>query len=244
MNTTHIVRIPGKFNLPAGWPKVEVADTLTGLIAHHSAKDLAHLGDTGLINNWPSRTGVGNLIEASPTPPNWRDWGANVSASFNQSQANWMRSADLLKPYTGPVTIATVFRYSIPSPVVSDRQRVVNTRGEAPEFCSISAFGSTGRVTIETQGTGSIFADMPISTPCAVVAVFNGAQSSITINGVTTTGALDAAPGAVGGIQLGSNSSGGQTLNGRLYENRIYARAFTTAEIQALTAELRAEHSI
>lgn len=244
MSTTHIVRIPGKFNLPSGWPRVNVADTLTGLLAHYVASDLKGLAHLAPVTRWASRTGIANLTKASPTAPHYRVTGDVKAVSFNQSQANWIHSNPILKPHAGASTFAAVFHYSQPGTVISNRQCIINTRGESPNYFLLSAHGNSGRVSLGTAAGDTIFADMPLSVAAVVVAVCDGANSSLSVNGVTVGGTVGMPTGELGAILLGSNSAGGQTHNGQIREVRAYTRALSTTEVQALTAELRAEHGI
>lgn len=244
MSTTHIVRIPGAFTLPSGWPRVNVADTLTGLLAHYVASDLKGLAHLAPVTHWASRTGAANLTKASPTAPHYRLTGDVSSVSFNQSQSNWLHSEPLAAPHPGPTTLAAVFHYSQPAPVISNRQCIVNTRGKTANYFLLSAHGNSGRVSLGTASGDTIFADMPVSLAGVVVAVCDGANSSLTVNGLTVGGTVDMSTGELGAVLLGSNSGGSQNHNGQTREVRAYNRALTATEVQALTAELRTTHGI
>lgn len=242
MNTTNIVRIPGVFTLPSGWPKVEVSDLTTGLFAHYVAADLSGVGNNGEVAEWPSRTGLASLTIPSPARPQWRDLGGGRSnASFIATGPQWLHSEPILRPRTGPVTIIAAMRFA-PYGTGQTRHRVITTSAAGSGWYGISAIQESNVITMETQNAGEIRGTLPADTYAVVVAVYDGANSSLTINGISTTGTINTTSSQVAAVRLASNSSGTQPLNGRIFEARLYDRAFNAAEIRSITAELRTTH--
>lgn len=244
MDTTHIVRIPGQFNLPAGWPTIEVADITSGLFVHYNSDDLSGVGANGEVTYWPSRTSIGNLVLSSASKPLWRDLGNGQSnVSFISTASQWLHSEPLLVPRSGPVTFALVFRCT-PAGTSLLRHRFLTTSVSGAGWFGISYIQETNVVVAETNGSGDLRVPLAPTDYAVAVAVFDGANSSLTVNGMTAKGTLNTVSSVVSAIRMGSNSSGSQTANGRIAELRGYGRALNPPEVQALTAELRSTHRI
>lgn len=87
MATTELQRVPGNFRLPAGWPRVEVPDTETGLLAQWDASTLplGALADTGWFPNLGS-AGPLATVAGTAAPSVARDAAGNRFLRLNKTR--------------------------------------------------------------------------------------------------------------------------------------------------------------
>ena len=78
-----------------------------------------------------------------------------------------------------------------------------------------------------------------VPNPHVMVAVVNGASSSIILNGVTTTG--NPGTNSFGGIRLSSRNTGGDPYIGHICELLIFSGAHTDAQTQLMTGYLNSK---
>lgn len=221
------------------------ADTLTGLLYDYNPDTLA-TADTAGVTAWASSRGAGGggtLNKGTNGPTILYSAGLNghKAVVFNGTSA-WMETGALNPVPKSPLTLVTVFRYASTGAV----QRVYGA-GTASDFYSLRV-ETTGRIRLETTtgGTG-LGIDGPILTAgtyYAVVAVIDGANSSITVNGSTTKGTLGAVTTG-SPFRLGTNTT--KTTHwffGRIGRHLTYGRALNATDISGVTAIMRETYAL
>lgn len=173
--------------------------------------------------------------------------GGHDAAKFTRANAQYLRTALFSAPdiVGQPATIVAVMKRATTAAAGIPVTGGVSTTGQ---HMSISAESTTAQVGISAQGGGSaINSTVAPDTGWHIVGgVFDGASSRVRVDGTVGTGTVtNTADGVLPRITLGSNAAAtANYLDGEILEVRVYTRALTTQDMDALRTFLKARYSI
>ena len=221
------------------------ADTLTAMLYDYDPDTLATADGAG-VPSWASSRGIGSggtLNKGTTGPTILYSAGLNghKAVVFNGTSA-WMETGALAPIPKAPLTLATVFRYASTAAI----QRVYGA-GTSTDSYNLR-IEVDGHVALEVSTAGVVTRiegpTLTAATFYTVVAVVDGANSSLSVNGTMTKGTLGAVTTA-SPFRFGTNSTHAtHWFFGRIGRHIAYSRALNATDIKGLTANLRAAYAI
>ncbi len=206
----------------------------------------AHLASITSWKNTGTAAG-GDMTSFSTNPPDImtaQNSGINGhrAALFTYTDQNWAETG-AISGMEGPMTVVLVARYASEG---GNTQRIFGAGGANDYLTVLMSGGSVAAQSavggVLTSLTGPALAASQFTV---IVAVFNGAASSVTVNGQTTTGNLGPALPSLTPARFGTNASRStHYFYGRLGLCEVHKRAFNAAEVAAMTARLRADYMV
>lgn len=198
-------------------------DTVAGLVSWHDASDAPTVILSGTnVTGWYDKalTGKNMVVDtASPTYVTAYQNGLNAILFNGSNQALQYDMADIPQPYTR---------------VIAFKSTNWGTGGTQIITGGPSYTGEIGKLNGNTNlviysGATLTYGSLANTTPYIVIAVFNGASSSIRVNGGTpVTG--NAGASALTGVNMGVEYGVGNWWQGYGFENMVYTGAMSTAD--------------
>lgn len=238
MASTEIQKVPGNFNLPSGWPRLEFPDVTTGLVADWRADSLP-------VGAFPSdgwKSSVGTLpplkhLTSADTPQVMQDAGGMKYLRFSSSRLG--TAVD----WSGDLTVLAVLNPDFPAGLVG---RVVAGPGGAYRSLSTTGTGSfmakTNTAGDRVLGTASIPGRVT-----AVLARYSATAVDGKVHGQDWSSA--SIPSAVPAqkemyVGAGAGMAADSILKAGLYRLQVWDRALSKNDAEAALQQVAATYRI
>lgn len=226
MAVTEIQKVPGQFNLPAGWPRLDFPDTTTGLVADFRAADLP-LG-TLSADGWKSTDRTLTLKPATSL-------AAPVVRADSRGQRYLQIERSRLSAvvdWSGPVTMLAVVK----TPFESGRSARITSGGGAGWRRLGTANLQGFSVATDKNPTGVGIPEGVSDTLTAIIGRFGPSQiDGMKHGGVWSTPAD--VPSASNQTQFlvaaGTTDDESQFFKGNLYQVQVWNRVLSKSDAEA-----------
>lgn len=243
---TEIQKVPGTFTLPAGWPRLVIPDTKTGIYADFDAASLP----LGRLNGrWESNAGtVPFALTNRNNPANPSDEPV-VTVDSNGNQRVTFDGTNRLDSTPNPfpampaqITILATIRptwFSDPNDAQS-HVRIVTGPGNAYRSIQLNWAVPGQYLAAGTPGSAQVTSTRPLGQLTQAAARFGAATIQADVYGAGTAKA--AATGTLTtqtGLFLGANGEGSPLghFKGDFYRVQIWSRVLNDTDLAAAMAE-------